>query len=108
MKRTAKAVRQETLNKRLEQAEVIIYTSTYCHFCGLAKSLLDVQGIRFCEIDLDLEPPELAEKLKRKTGLMSVPQIFVGGQFIGNYEDLVRLDKDNGLKRLLRAKYAAA
>ena len=88
------------------EAEVVIYTSTYCQVCGQAKALLESQGIRYREIDLDQEPAEKADALKRKTGLMSVPQIFVGEHFIGSYEDLIQLDADHGLRRLLQPERA--
>lgn len=84
------------------EAEVVIYTSTYCQVCGQAKALLESKGIRYREVDLDVEAPELAENLKQKTGLMSVPQIFVGTHFIGSYDDLIQLDADHGLKPLLQ------
>jgi len=84
------------------EAEVVIYTSTYCQVCGQAKALLESKGIRYREVDLDVESPEIAENLKEKTGLMSVPQIFVGEHFIGSYDDLIRLDADHGLKPLLQ------
>jgi osmotically inducible protein OsmC len=87
-----------------KENEVVIYTSTFCQVSGKAKELLESKGIRYREIDLDIESPEFAEKLKQKTGLMTVPQIFVGEHFIGSYKDLVQLDTDHGLKQLLQAK----
>jgi len=85
-------------------ADVVIYTSTYCQICGQAKTLLESKGIRYREIDLDVEPSEEADALKKKTGLTSVPQIFVGEHFIGSYQDLIQLDEDHGLDRLLKTK----
>ena len=86
------------------EAEVTIYTSTYCQICGQAKNLLETHGIRYREIDLDVEPPEVAETLKKKTGRMSVPQIFAGDYFIASYEGLIQLELDHGLKKLLHSK----
>lgn len=83
------------------ESEVVIYTSSYCQICGQAKELLVSKGIEYREVDLDQEPSEMADALKRRTGLMSVPQIFVGEHFIGTYDDLIRLDADHGLKALL-------
>lgn len=84
-------------------SEVLIYTSTYCQICGKAKELLETQGIRYREIDLDVEPPEIALRLTQRTGLMSVPQVFVGEHFVGTYDDLVHLNADHGLKLLLQS-----
>lgn len=88
-------------------AEVVIYTSTFCQVCGQAKTLLESQGIHYREVDLDQEPSEIADELKRKTGRMSVPQIFVGDHFIGSYDDLIQLDADNGLQKLLQPNGAS-
>jgi osmotically inducible protein OsmC len=85
-------------------SEITVYTSSFSHFCEKAKELLDSQGIKYREIDLDREPPEVAEAIHRKTGLTSVPQIFAGPHFIGSYKDLIRLDADHGLQQLLKPR----
>jgi osmotically inducible protein OsmC len=84
------------------EAEVVIYTSSYCQVCGQAKMLLESKGIRYREVELDLDPTDIAGRLKQKTGQMSVPQIFAGEHYIGSYHDLLQLDADHGLKALLQ------
>lgn len=82
--------------------EVVIYTSSYRQIGGDAKALLESKGIHYREVDLDVDTTDIANKLKQRTGLTSVPQIFVGEHFVGTYEDLIRLDADHGLKALLQ------
>lgn len=54
----------------------------------------------FEEVDLDGNMPEL-EKLRARTGMRTVPQIFIGSKFIGGYMDMAALDSKGELDRLL-------
>ena len=83
-------------------AEVVIYTSSFRQIDGDAKALLESKGIRYREVDLDVDKTGIAQKLRETTGLARVPQVFVGEHFIGSYEDLIRLDADHDLTALLR------
>lgn len=70
------------------EMKVVIYSKKMCPYCERAKEFFRRRGIAFEEIDLTDKFFEL-DKLKAKTGHMTVPQIFVGEQFIGGYTDLV-------------------
>lgn len=83
-------------------ADVVIYTSSYRQVNGDAKALLESKGIRYREVDLDVDTTDIAQKLRERTGSTRVPQIFIGEHYIGSYEDLIRLDADHGLKALLQ------
>ena len=75
-------------------AKVVIYSKTYCPFCVRAKSLLSSKGVDFEEIMVDSKP-ELFAELKAKTGMMTVPQIFINDELVGGYTELAALD-DSG------------
>lgn len=65
-----------------------LYSKANCSFCVRAKMLLEQQGVAFEYVDLtgDIDAQvELAER----TGRMTMPQIFVGDELIGGFEDLV-------------------
>lgn len=79
--------------------KVQIYTKSYCPYCDRAKALFKNKGVTFEEISVE-EDPELYTQLKQKTGLMTVPQIFINNELIGGYTDLAALDQ----KGLLDAK----
>ncbi|MBI3608621.1 MAG: glutathione S-transferase N-terminal domain-containing protein [Nitrospirae bacterium] len=68
-------------------ANVQIYTTDYCHYCRVAKSLLDEQGIPYEEINIS-KTPEMRDVLVEKTGEWTVPQIFVNGEYIGQDDEL--------------------
>jgi glutaredoxin 3 len=81
-------------------AKVILYTADPCARCGNAKALLSRRGIEFEEVNLSKDPVGRAE-LARRTGLMTFPQISVGGQTLGGLDDLRAADEDGRLTELL-------
>ena len=63
--------------------------------------LLNKKGVSFEEILMDDKPDEL-KKLIEKTGLRTVPQIFINDQLIGGFSDMDALDKKGQLDPLLK------
>jgi glutaredoxin 3 len=82
-------------------AEVEIYTTTLCPFCWRAKRLLTAKGVAFTEIDLWQAPERRAEMVTRAEGRRKVPQILIDGRAIGGSDELVALDENGELDRLL-------
>lgn len=81
-------------------AKVVIYSKTYCPFCVRAKNLFSGKGVEFEEIMVDSKP-ELFVELKERTGMMTVPQIFIDDKLIGGFTELAELDSQGGLDPLL-------
>lgn len=79
---------------------VKMYVWTYCPFCQRAKSLLKTKGVQFEEIVLDGKDQELNE-LKQRTGMRTVPQIFIDDELIGGYSDMAQLDQEGRLDPML-------
>lgn len=82
-------------------AKVEIYSKDNCPYCSAAKTMLSSKGVPFTEINLQEKPDELAA-LKAKTGLRTVPQIFIDGKLIGGFTDLQKLDQEGKLDALLQ------
>ena len=78
--------------------KVVIYTSSLCGFCYKAKSLLKRKNIFFDEINVDINYEKKKEMINRSNGRTSVPQIFFYNQHIGGYDELYKLDQENGLE----------
>lgn len=77
-----------------KNARIEIYASRTCGYCYAAKSLLDMHGLPYTEIDVtfdDEKRREMTERSRQRT----VPQIFIDGQSVGGYRELAQL-----LKRL--------
>jgi len=82
--------------------EILIYTSNYCPYCTMAKRLLDKKGATYSEINVD-NKPELRELMMLKTKRRTVPQIYIGEQHIGGFDDLYALEQQKSLDALLAA-----
>lgn len=83
-------------------SKILIYTANLCAYCTMAKRLLDIKGVTYTEINVDAEPG-LREALMQKSKRRTVPQIYIGDQHIGGYDDLAALDRQKGLDPLLAA-----
>lgn len=82
--------------------DIKIYSTAVCPYCVAAKNFLKQRGQVWEEIRLDLDPA-LRREIVEKTGRTSVPQIFINGQHIGGFDDMVALDREGGLAPLLEA-----
>lgn len=81
-------------------AKVEIYTTPTCPYCHAAKSLLADKGVDYTEISV-LDPDLREAMTQRAHGRRTVPQIFIGGQHVGGYDDMAALDRRGGLDPLL-------
>lgn len=67
--------------------KVTIYTKGYCPYCKKAVAILKRSGADFEEIDVTNDSGTYSE-IKAQTGCQTVPQVFIGGEFIGGFDDL--------------------
>ncbi len=81
-------------------APVVIYRTRICPYCVMAARFFDGRGVAYEEIYLDGKPRERADLMAR-TNFRTVPQIFIGEQFVGGYDDVARLDRQGKLQALL-------
>lgn len=81
---------------------VTLYSTRICPYCSRAKALLQSKQIPYTEFLVDLDPVRRAE-MERKSGRRTVPQIFIGDQHVGGYDDLYALERSGRLETLLAA-----
>jgi glutaredoxin 3 len=80
---------------------VIMYTTAVCPYCIHAKKILAEKGVaEIKEIRIDLNQLE-REKMIKLTARRTVPQIFIGGIYVGGCDDLAALNSTGELDRLL-------
>ena len=82
--------------------EIVVYTTDPCSFCGRVKQLLKARGIEYTEVNLARDPAGRAE-LVEKTGMMSFPQVVIGGEVLGGFQETLRADQSGQLRELLAA-----
>jgi len=82
--------------------DVRMYSTRTCPYCIKAERLLMERGFSVQKILVDRDP-KLRERMMKITGRRTVPQIFIGNQHVGGYDDLVELDLEGELESLLHA-----
>ncbi len=75
---------------------VRIYTLRGCPFCVRAKSLLDRKLVGYDELDVTMDYEGRA-RISSSTGHRTFPQIFIGDEFIGGYDELSALERTGKL-----------
>jgi glutaredoxin 3 len=61
---------------------------------------LSQKGVTFQEINLDGKEKELKD-LRERTGMRTVPQIFIDNKLVGGYQDLAALDVKGELEKMI-------
>lgn len=84
---------------------VVMYTTQICPYCIRAKMLLKDKGIPFQEIDVSGDHEKRAW-LVEATGRRTVPQIFIGDEPIGGFDDLRALQLSGELDKKLASSLA--
>ena len=74
-------------------ANVVIYTRKLCGFCTAAKSLLHKKGASFREIDATFSADLKQEMIEKARGRATFPQVFIGDEHIGGYDELNALER---------------
>ncbi|KJH41187.1 glutaredoxin [Dictyocaulus viviparus] len=81
-----------------------MYSKSYCPYSQKLKHLLNLHSIddlKIVELDKQKEMKKMQSVLKRITSRSTVPLLFIGGEFIGGYDDSYALEKQGNLSRLL-------
>jgi glutaredoxin 3 len=85
----------------INMVKVKMYSTGVCPYCNRAEQLLKARGVNEIEkIRIDLNPTE-REVMMKNTGRRTVPQIYIGEQHVGGYDDLAALDHAGELTPLL-------
>lgn len=81
---------------------VTVFTAPSCPYCTRAKELLKRKGVPFTERLLSWNDTGPWDELEKKSGMKTVPQIFIGEKCIGGYTDIAALDSKGELDKLLK------
>jgi cysteine synthase A len=88
--------------------QVVMFGLEWCEFCWSVRKILDKYNIQFRSVDLD--SAELAENdrgnklrnvLEKNNDWYTMPQIYIGGEFIGGCTDLFDRCIDKSLQQML-------
>ena len=93
----------ERIQKEIKETPVLLYAKSTCGFCRRSRQLLKIANVspRVIEIDKMDEGPEIQKILTAQTGLSTVPNIFIWGEFIGGADALLKLYSNGVLRQKL-------
>lgn len=80
-------------------SRVTVYTAPNCIDCAAVKNLLERADVSFREVDISREP-HAREALAMLSGLRSVPQVFVGAQYVGQVAEIRYMVQTGTIERL--------
>jgi glutaredoxin 3 len=82
-------------------SQVLMYTTATCPYCLNAERLLRSKGVeRIDKVRVDLDPQKRVEMMERSER-RTVPQIWIGEQHVGGFDELRALDQAGELDSLL-------
>ena len=87
---------------------VVMFALEWCEFCWSVRKLFSRCQIPYRSVDLDSAAYQVGDRggqiravLRARTGSRTIPQIFVGGEFIGGCTETFDTFKDGRLQRML-------
>lgn len=89
------------------EPKVVMYSTPFCPYCGMAARLLKQERIPYKEVDVAGDH-ERRRWLLTATGQRTVPQIFINGRSIGGFDELSALARRGKLPELLAQPPIAA
>jgi len=93
----------------IDEEPVVMFALEWCEFCWSVRKLFAQLGIPFRSVDLDaVEYQEggrggkIRAVLAQRTGAVTIPQIFIGGDWVGGCSEIFAEYSDSTLARRLR------
>ena len=95
----------ETIRETVEQNKVVLFmkgskTFPQCGFSSRAVDILKKSGVVFKDVNV-LSDPALRQGIKDFSSWPTVPQIYIGGKFIGGSDILQEMFESGELKKTL-------
>jgi len=94
------------LDALIASGPVVLFALEWCEFCWALRKLLDAASIPYADVALDaaaLQANDLGLRLRRaltaRTGVPTIPQLFIGGKHVGGCTDAFTGFKSGALQR---------
>ena len=96
----------DEIKKEVADNKVVIYmkgsrAAPRCGFSARAVGILQELGVDFKDVDI-LADQEKWQALKVYSDWPTMPQIYIGGEFVGGGDQLAELKEQGGLEPLVR------
>jgi cysteine synthase A len=87
---------------------VVMFALEWCEFCWSVRKLFKKLGVPYRSVDLDAAAfaadgwgGKVRAALSARTGIVTIPQIFIGGDLVGGCSELFAANQTGELQRLL-------
>ncbi len=77
-----------------------------CGFSNNVVQILNVLGVPYETYDV-LQDPEVREGIKEYSNWLTIPQVYVNGEFIGGCDIMIELYQNNELQQMLEVALAS-
>lgn len=77
-----------------------------CGFSAAAAAALQDLGVRFKSVDV-LKDPDIRQGIKEYSDWPTIPQLYVGGEFVGGSDIVREMHASGELQKLVSEKTAA-
>jgi cysteine synthase A len=95
----------------VEGEPVVLFALEWCEFCWSVRKMLATCEVPYRSIDLDSvayqqddQGGKIRAALTARTGMPTIPQVFIGGQFIGGATELFDAYNTGRMQSLLESK----
>ena len=101
---------EELVRRFLEDREqpVVMFAFEWCEFCWSVRKLFKRCAIPYRSVDIDSVENQVDDRggkiraaVAARTGVVTIPQVFVGGQFVGGASEVFDAFKAGHLQKLL-------
>lgn len=102
------AVTRRTIEREIASNHVVLFmkgskTSPRCGFSARVSAILEELGVSYKDIDV-LADPALRDEIKAFSQWPTIPQLYVGGRFIGGCDIVSDLHQSGELRQVLGAR----
>jgi len=81
--------------------DVTLYSTKICPYCRQAEKFLTDKGVAFENIDVTDDEAMREKLIELSGGRRTVPQIFIGGEAIGGFSDMMALHRAGEFEAML-------
>lgn len=102
----------DTIRETVEQNKVVLFMKGSKNFpqCGFSSRAVDILkkcGATFKDVNV-LSDPALREGIKAYSQWPTIPQVYIGGKFVGGSDILLEMFENGDLKKLLESEGVTA
>ncbi|KAI6176530.1 Glutaredoxin [Aphelenchoides bicaudatus] len=92
------------VHELIHQNTVTLFSKTYCPFSKGVKKILStypIKDMKVVELNLRNDTTLIQDELQKLSKIHTVPQLFVKGKFVGNYDAVSKMQTENKLRSIL-------